>query len=87
MYFVLGTEDLNMTVTGDLTECELNAPTAIGVSQNRTIYVATLTDLNPDSYNFSANSSLYQMPTFGQCYDTCKCSYITSIQRYSHQTV
>ncbi|XP_067947926.1 uncharacterized protein [Watersipora subatra] len=57
-----GLNDTN-TVTGNIEICELNAPTAIEVFQDHSIFIATLSDVEPESYNWQSNSSFYQLQT------------------------
>ena len=58
---IVGRTDLNMTIPGGLDTCELNTPTAVGMANNGSMYIATLKDGNHQSYSLSSRSSVYKL--------------------------
>ncbi|XP_067947924.1 uncharacterized protein [Watersipora subatra] len=75
------------TITGGLDVCELNAPTAIGVTQDYTILIGTLSDGEPGSYKFNSNSSIYMMQAnVSQCIFTPATGYEQAIPSMDYYT-
>ena len=64
----VGSEDLNMTITGGLDACKLNVPTTVGVASNGSMYIGTLTEGNYKNYKLNASSSLYEMSAQGKLF-------------------
>ena len=59
----LGSADLNQTIPGNLDTCKLNNPTAITVTENKSIVVATLRYSYQDYSWENAETSLWEMET------------------------
>ena len=59
----LGSADLNQTIPGNLDTCKLNNPTAITVTENKSIVVATLRYSYQDYSWKNAETCLWEMET------------------------
>ena len=59
----LGSADLNQTIPGNMETCKLNNPTAITVTTNKSIVVATLRYSYQDYSWENAETSLWKMET------------------------